>query len=150
MIIRWMTPADVALIDACARMADREEMLAGAGQSIAAALQAGLEQSLRAWVIESNGLPLAAVGDTMHGIGVGVPWMVTTEHVARDARGFLRGSRAVLMEMLQRHQQLINYVDARNVSAIRWLGWLGFTIGDPVPYGVQGLPFHKFNMIRSD
>lgn len=148
MIIRRMTLGDIELISACARQADRDEMLACAGQSIAQALAAGLDQSLRAWVIESGDLPLAAVGDTMHGIGVGVPWMVTTDHIVGDARGFLRGSRAVLMEMLQRHQQLVNYVDARNVVAIRWLSWLGFTIGDAVPYGVQGLPFHKFHMIR--
>lgn len=149
MIIRLMGQRDVALIDGCARMVDREEMLAGAGQSIADALQYGIDQSLRAWVIEAHGRPLAAVGDTMHGIGTGVPWMVTTDHVVRDARAFLRGSRAVLMEMLQRHQLLVNYVDARNVNAIRWLAWLGFTIGNAVPYGVQGLPFHKFHMIRS-
>lgn len=74
--------------------------------------------------------------------------MVTTEHIGADVRGFLRGSKAVLLEMLQRHQVLVNYVDARNVSAIRWLAWLGFTIDSAVPYGVQGLPFHKFHMIR--
>lgn len=149
MIIRLMGQCDVALIDGCTRLADREEMLAGAGQSIADALQYGLDQSLRAWVIEAHGKPLAAVGDTIHGIGTGVPWMVTTEHIAADVRGFLRGSKAVLLEMLQRHQTLVNYVDARNVSAIRWLAWLGFTIDGAVPYGVQGLPFHKFHMIRS-
>ena len=124
------------------------EIQACSGSSIERALQLGLERSLRAWVIESDGLPLAAVGDTMHVIGVGVPWMVTTDHIASDPRHFLRASRAVLGDMLRRHHTLLNYVDARNAAAIRWLSWLGFTIDEPVPYGVQGLPFRQFHMIR--
>lgn len=146
--IRLMTAADVAPIAAVARQADREEMQACAGASVAQCLQMGLDQSLRAWVIESNGLPLAACGDTMAGIGVGVPWMVTTDHIARNPRGFLRASKAVMVEMLQRHHLLINYVDARNAAAIRWLQWLGVTVAEPAPYGVAGLPFRQFTMKR--
>lgn len=145
-----MAGADVAAVAGCARGPDREEMLACSGLSVEQALAIGLERSLRAWVIESHGMPLAAVGDTIHGIGVGVPWMVTTEHIADDPRGFLRASKAVLAEILQRHQVLVNYVDARNVAAIRWLAWLGFEIGDPVPYGLHRLPFRQFTMIRGN
>ena len=145
-----MLQADIEAIAAVARLADCEEMLACSGKTIAQVLEFSLAHSLRAWVIESGGLPLAAVGDAMAGIGVGVPWMITTDHIASDPRGFLRASRAVLVEMQQRHYQLLNYVDARNTAAIRWLAWLGFVIGDAVPYGVQGLPFRKFHMIRSE
>lgn len=145
-----MTAADIEAIAACARQADVDEMQACAGASVAECLRQGLEQSLRVWVIESEGLPLAACGDTMAGIGTGVPWMVTTDHILSNRRGFLRASRAVVGDALKRHHQLINYVDARNTDAIRWLAWLGFTIGDPVPYGVRGLPFHQFHMIRSE
>ena len=141
-----MVRADIETIAAVARQADRDEMLACASATVAECLCVGLGQSLRAWVIESDGIALAAVGDTIAGIGTGVPWMVTTDHIATDPRGFLRASKAVLVEMLQRHQQLINYVDARNAAAIRWLAWLGFTIDEAVPYGPQGLPFHKFHM----
>ena len=141
-----MVQDDIEAIAAVARQADREEMLACASATVAECLCVGLGQSLRAWVIESGGMPLAAVGDALAGIGIGVPWMVTTDHIASDPRGFLRASKAVLAEMLQRHHQLINYVDARNVAAVRWLAWLGFTIDEAVPYGPQGLPFHKFHM----
>lgn len=147
-IIRPMTAADIEVIAAVARSADIEEMKACAGASVADCLRQGLEQSLRAWVIESNGLPLAACGDTLAGIGVGVPWMVTTNHIARNSRGFLRASRAVMVEMLQRHHLLVNYVDARNTAAIRWLQWLGVKVGNPAPYGVYGLPFRQFTMTR--
>lgn len=148
--IRPMMQADIEAIAAVARQADRDEMLACAGHTVAEALCRGLQESLRAWMIESDGLPLAACGDTMAGIGTGVPWMVTTDHIAADPRGFLRASRAVVGDGMQRHHQMVNYVDARNTAAIRWLAWLGFDIGEAVPYGVQGLPFHQFRMIRSE
>jgi hypothetical protein len=143
-----MTAADVAPIAAWARKADREEMQACAGAGVEQCLQLGLEHSLRAWVIESGGLPLAACGDTMAAIGIGVPWMVTTNHIDSNRRGFMRASKAVMLEMLQRHQVMANYVDARNAAAIRWLEWLGATVDDPAPYGVAGLPFRKFTMIQ--
>jgi hypothetical protein len=148
-VIRRMQQADVERVASCARLADVEEMLAGSGHTIAEALQLGLEQSLRAWVIEQDGKPLAAVGDTMAGIGVGVPWMVTTDHIGEAPRPFLRASKAILADTMQRHCLLVNYVDARNATAIRWLGWLGFTIHGSAPYGRDGLPFHKFSLIRS-
>ncbi len=145
-MIRRMVEADIALIAACARQADIDEMQACAGATIEQALELGLAKSLRAFVIEADGKPLAAVGDTLHAIGVGVPWMVTTNHIAKHRRVFLSDSRRVLADMQRRHGLLFNYVDVRNKDAIRWLAWLGFTIGDAVPYGVHGLPFAQFSI----
>lgn len=147
--IRPMVAADIATVAASAREADVVEMRDGAGLGIGQALSIGLRESLRSWVIECDGMPMAAAGDTLGGIGVGVPWMVTTQHIVRNRKGFLCASRAVLDDALTRHFQLVNYVDARNNAAIRWLSWLGFSIDDPVPYGAQGLPFHKFHLFRS-
>lgn len=147
-IIRPMVPADAGIVASCARPADIEEMHACTGLPLTIVLQCGLQESLRAWVIEHDGLPLAAVGDTLAGFGVGVPWMVTTVHIEKNPRGFLRASKALMSEAMQRHYQLTNYVDARNGDAIRWLEWLGFKMEPAVPYGVSGLPFHKFQITR--
>jgi len=147
-VIRPMVAADAAIVAACARPADIEEMLACTGRPLVECLQQGAKTSLRAWVIEHDGVPLAAVGDTLAAIGVGIPWMVTTNHIEQNPRGFLRASKALLHEAMQRHCQLINYVDARNTLAIRWLEWLGFKMGPAVPYGVSRLPFHKFQITR--
>lgn len=143
-----MVESDIRSISECARQADIDEMLACAGESVERALELGLELSLRAWVIEADGKPLAAVGDTLHQIGTGIPWMVTTNHIVGHRSLFLRASKAILMDMLQRHAQLFNYVDVRNKDAIRWLEWLGFTVCEPVPYGVNALPFRQFHLIR--
>jgi len=149
MTIRPLQVEDIHDIAVAARRADVDEMLAGMGASVPMALSYGLQHSLRAWVIWHEGYPLAAVGDTLAAIGVGVPWMVTTNHIDKNPRGFLRASLAILRETMQRHNQLINYVDDRNVQAIRWLEWLGFTMDAPLPYGRHGLPFRKFSITRS-
>ena len=148
--IRPLQIEDIAGIADSARRADIEEMVACTGAPVYSALSYGLQHSLRCWVIEHDGVPLAAVGDTLASIGVGVPWMVTTNNITLNPRGFLRASKAVLAEAMQRHAKLMNYVDARNTDAIRWLAWLGFTIGPAVPYGASRLPFHEFTLIRSD
>ena len=146
--IRPMTTEDVAAVAACARPADVDEIKACCGLDIDEALSHCISHSLRAWIIESDGKPLAAVGDTLAAFDVGVPWMITTSHIVDCRRGFLRASRAIMAEMFQRHHLLINYVDARNTDAIRWLLWLGVTMEQPAPYGVAGLPFRKFTKNR--
>ncbi|MNC81827.1 hypothetical protein D3C75_1350850 [compost metagenome] len=50
--------------------------------------------------------------------------------------------------MLERHPTLTNYVDARNLAAIRWLQWLGFRMDSPVPYGPHRLTFRQFHLTR--
>jgi hypothetical protein len=52
----------------------------------------------------------------------------------------------MLARMRAAYPQLENHVDARNRRALRWLGWLGFTIEAPAPWGVEGRPFHRFWM----
>jgi len=148
--IRPMLATDIPGLAADARQADIEEMRDGAGVTIEQALQFGLKVSTKAWVIEADGLAIAAVGDAPHDVATGVPWMVTTVHVEAHSRGFLRATKSILLEMRQRYGCLLNLVDARNVVAIRWLEWLGFTVGPAVPAGVRGLPFHQFKLDRSN
>jgi hypothetical protein len=148
--VRPMHAGDIAGIAASARRADVEEMRDGAGVSIEQALEHGLARSLRCALIMAGDLPLAAFGDACQSPlgGVGIPWLVSTDHITAHARGFLRVCRPLVADMLTRHQVLINYVDARNVAAIRWLEWLGFEMSEPMPAGVRGLPFKQFSMSR--
>lgn len=146
--VRPMAQEDVAVIAAAARQADIEEMRDGAGVTVEQALQHGLELSGNCMVIMANDLPLAALGDSRHDDAIGVPWLVSTVHIERHARGFLRACRPLLADMLTRHERLLNMIDSRNTAAIRWLEWLGFTMSEPMPAGVRGLPFRLFTMTR--
>jgi hypothetical protein len=51
--------------------------------------------------------------------------------------------------MLEQHSFLENWVDARNVTSIKWLKWCGFDFDDPAPFGVEQLMFHRFEMRKN-
>lgn len=147
-----MTADDIEPIAAAARQPDRDEIEQGCGQSIASALTLGLRSSVAAHVIAWGDTPLAAFGDVCYspGAGIGIPWLISTEAIERHPRAFLRICKPLVAQMLDRHQTLINYVDTRNTAAIRWLEWLGFSMGSPTPYGPNQLLFRQFEMIRGN
>lgn len=137
-------------IAAIVRQADRDELTGALGLDMPHALRLAFGGSLKANKIVAGGKVVAVFGDAVHcaQAGIGVPWLISTEHVEQHARSFLRVCRPAVLEMLERHVHLINYVDARNAQAVRWLAWLGFVIEEPTPYGPHGVPFHKFTMSR--
>jgi RimJ/RimL family protein N-acetyltransferase len=144
--IRPATAADaLALV---LRRADREEVEALTGRDPHEALVASVERSAAAWAGLADGelvclfgiVPMTLVGVT------GIPWLLGAESVTRYGRPFLRRNRAWLREMLREFPVLRNVVDARNTVSIRWLEWLGFTLGAPQPMGARGLPFIPFEM----
>lgn len=141
---------DVAAIAAIARQADIDELTEALGVSIEDALLGGIRDSLNAKQIVVDGKVVAVFGDAVFSLlgGVGVPWLISTIHVQAHARAFLRVCKPEVQQMLTRHPHLMNYVDARNTSAIRWLKWLGFKFESAAPYGARRFLFHKFTMNR--
>jgi hypothetical protein len=130
------------------RRADRAEIEALTGRDPRAVLIESVERSASAWAGLADGelvclfgvVPMSLAGVT------GIPWLLGSDAVAAYGRQFLRCNRAWLGEMLRDFPLLTNVVDARNTVSIRWLRWLGFTLGTPQPMGVQGLPFIPFEM----
>ena len=76
----------------------------------------------------------------------GVPWMLSTNELPKHYRYFARGSKGYINYLKEHFLRLENYVDARNKLAVRWLGWLGFTVEPPTLFGAEQLPFHRFHM----
>lgn len=74
----------------------------------------------------------------------GVPWMLGTDAVERYQVPFLRQCRPIVAGWRSEYDSLVNWVDERNTVAQRWLRWLGFTLDAPAPFGVEGLPFRRF------
>lgn len=130
-----------------AREADVREF-AALGETVESALSDGLRLSSFVWTGLADGEVLCIFGVASQSMlsGDGVPWMVGSKLLDKHAWGFLPRSRMVVGHMLNIYPHLENYVDARNTRAIRWLRWLGFTIHDPEPYGLQGELFHRFEM----
>lgn len=150
--VRPMTADDIQPIATTARQADRDEIEEGCGQTIASALTLGLRSSVVASVIAWDDTPLAAFGDASYspGAGIGIPWLISTDAIEQHPRAFLRVCRPLVAQMMRRHCSLINYVDVRNTAAIRWLEWLGFSMGSPTPYGPKQLLFRQFQMTRGE
>lgn len=130
------------------RQADIEELWASNHVSPAYALTHGIRCSSAAWTGMVDGQPVCVFGVAPASLlgSIGVPWMVGTYEIDRHAKAFLRRNKAYVERMSALYNYLVNYVDARNTRAIAWLKWLGFTLNEAQPYGVEGLPFHRFEM----
>ena len=59
-------------------------------------------------------------------------WMVSTPDVAKARKFYLRATRAETERMQTISPVLWTYVDARYPRSLRWLAWLGFSVGEPV------------------
>ncbi len=146
-----LTLDDIDAIEPLVRQADRDEITEALGIPMREALADGIQQSLKASMIVVDGHVVAVFGDATLNLlgGLGVPWLISTEHVERFPRAFLAVCKPEVAEMLTRHADLINFVDVRNTVAIRWLRWLGFQFDDPEPYGPKGMLFQRFWMRRA-
>lgn len=135
-------------IAAIVRQADVDEITEALGIPMDHALRMCFGGSLKASKIVVDGKVVAVFGDCIHDREIGVPWLISTIHVERHAKAFLKVCKPEVQEMLTRRPVLMNYVDQRNTQAVRWLKWLGFRFGEAIPYGPKGLPFFPFQLKR--
>lgn len=150
--IRDATEADADFIARRVRKADFDEIVASSGKHPYYAMIQGLSHSTSAKTATFNGEPACMWGVAPGGmiLQVGVPWMVGTDLLDQHAKAFLRRCRKPVMSLLDGYAILMNYVDARNVRAVEWLAFCGFTVDDAEPFGLSGQPFHKFWMSREN
>lgn len=130
------------------READCVEFARSCGLPLRAALHLGFSEKNVTYTGFLNGevVVIAGIAPKSGDATVGIPWMVTTEKLADAGLTFLRQVKPIFEKMAQDYDRLVNYVDAENTEAIRWIKWLGFTILDVEPFGVGGYPFHRFEM----
>lgn len=116
------------------RAEDRDEVLA-LGLDPVDGLLHSVVGAREAWTYRADGrivcmagvAPLSLIGAT------GVPWLLGSDLVLAHRRAFMVETRRTIGRWLTLFPMLRNVVDARYAAAIRWLGWLGFTIGEPFP-----------------
>ena len=143
------TPEHVAEMSPNIRQADRDEVAASSNRTPEQALYEGLKRSDGyAWAGIADGEVVCIFGIAPMNIlsDVGVPWMLGTPMIEKYATVFLKRSKKYVRGMCIMYPKLMNYVDDRNDVAKQWLQWLGFTLHEPEPYGVNGLPFRRFEM----
>lgn len=71
------------------------------------------------------------------------PWSVFTEAIERNRREFFRDCKRWVSHY---DVPMLNVVDEQFKAAHKWLKALGFTLGEPIPFGVNGelfMPYWK-------
>lgn len=144
-------PAGMAHAEALApvmREADRREAEAALGMSPLEGLRLSLSASVEAWTGTADGEVVCIFGVAPFSVlgGEGCPWLLGSDLVERHGMAFARRNRAMVRRWLGLFPVLRNWVDARHTVAVRWIGWMGFHVKPPVPYGPARLPFHPFEM----
>jgi hypothetical protein len=143
-----VVPATLAHVEAMnLRDGDRREIEA-LGVTPHDGLMRSLARSVWADAYLAGGEVAALVGLAVQPLvgGVAMPWLLTGRPVDRHRKAFLRLTRARTREMLAEHGLLVAEVHAEYREAVRWLGWLGFTLAPPRPLGPLGAPFQQATM----
>jgi hypothetical protein len=137
---------------AALRPADRAECEALVGHdNVLSCIRESYEHSLWSWTAcEPAGPVVAAWGVRPLSMlaSRGMPWLLTGEAVERHWRMFARASLWWRDAMLEDFETLENSCDARYAASLRWAAWLGFHVGEPVPYG--GGLFRPLTLRRGD
>lgn len=141
------TPEMIEAVCAKARDEDREEYRLAGEPDLPVAVQKMQELSPVTWCAMSGGVPLAVYGivPQSHLRHRGFPWLLASKDVDGPlGKTFLRHGRAELKRFARGYGHLEGLVWAENHVAVRWLRWVGFTVGGSVPVG--GAEFHRFTM----
>lgn len=110
---------------------DAAELVAAGVARAPGSFQPALDQAIVQGVAVIGDQPVAIFGciPDPRIDGAGIPWMIATSSLRRDARSVMRLSRLVVDQMQVRYAYLHNWVHNRHDVALRWLAWLGFDIG---------------------
>lgn len=129
------------------REPDKNEIWASSHKTPLESLTDGLALSSVVYTVH-YGEPTTMFGVAPQSIlsGNGVVWALGTENVRSNWMHFLRQSRYFIDLIWEGYDRLVNYVDARHKESILWLRWLGAKIYPAQPFGLEGLPFHYFEL----
>ena len=142
---------DVYVLYPKIREVDVEEVKATIGLNIKDGLMASYETSDETYTM------VADDGDLVGMFGltktadplISVVWMLCTERLPQYSKTFIKLSKQWVIEQNKKHSILMNYVDARNITSIKWLKHLGFVLIKRVEqFGIGKKPFYEFVRIN--
>lgn len=147
--VRPSRSCDVLYLSDHLRAADRAEVFAATGQCPFDALMEGLQSSVECFTILSDtGVPIAMFGVApIEGCpDRGAVWMLATDELKTVTRYFLKNTPVYIAQFHRLFPILLNCVDARNTTHIRWIRWAGFSNFKLLEaYGHEQRPFYFFS-----
>ena len=146
--IRPTAPGDAEHLATHLRPADAHEVHAYGHTDLTWACRRSVAQSVLCWSAFIDGELAAILGCASVSLvsGIGSPWMLATPVLDAHARVLVRVTPGYIAKMLQAFPHLVNHVHTENVTSVRWLRRLGFTVHEAQPFGALGEPFHPFEL----
>jgi len=137
------------------RDADKEEVRAFSGVDIGTALDVSMRYSREAYTVLMDEVPEAMFGvfvtNSLCSYGdKGSPWLMASDKFSSASKYIARHSKEWVDRFLQSYAVLDGWVDNRNVVSRRWLKWCGFTLHEPIIFGVEHKLFRKFEIRRDN
>lgn len=147
-LIRLTEAGDAEHLAQHLRPADAREVRAYGHTDPVHACQRSVAHSVLCWSAFIDGELAAILGCAPVSVvsGIGSPWMLGTPVLDAHARVLVRVTPGYIAKMLKAFPHLVNYVHVENVTSVRWLRRLGFTVHAAQPFGALGEPFHPFEM----
>lgn len=139
---------DVRYVATHLRAEDFDEVFALTGKSPHYEVLNSWEMSTRRFMIFSGDLPIAVFGVVpLHPYSTtGVIWLLGTDGLNKIKKFFLQISKMLIEELKKGFDTLINFVDSRYAKTLRWLEWCGFTIYEPIEFGINDELFNPVSM----
>jgi len=138
--IRQAAKEDGKYIATHIREVDKREIWASSRSTPTAAIQIFLAQK------ECYCALIDDIPAIIFGCAGGVLGLLATDDINKISVRFVRGSKVYIQKWLAQYGYLFNFVHAYNKVSIKWLKWLGFTIGDMYIFNEE--PFYKFEQKR--
>lgn len=146
--VRETQPGDAEALAPVLREADLREIAASCGgEALMAVKRSVAASTVCHTIIDEQGEVAGIFGTAPLSPGLAIVWLLGSPalEAGRTARQFLRESKLWALRLQLHTPVLVNFVDARNTTTIRWLKWIGFEFRErPVPFGIEGRPFYMF------
>lgn len=146
------TVADAEEVGRNLRLSDYNELRAATGKNpMDVCIQAVVQSPGRcySWHVVGGG-PICLWGVAPAPIeGVGVPWMFGTADMRHFPREVVTFGKPYTKKWNEMYPLLVNFVDVRNETSIRWIRALGYSfIKLHKEYGFAKIPFYEFVRIK--
>lgn len=147
LIGREARPEDADYLGPRLRLCDIMELEASSALTPTETIRQSIAISPQCWTVCHDERPVFVIGcAAVPGDARGCPWLLATDEVYRFPGALTRLTKRYVGEMMACWPGLLNFVDERNVASVRWLSCIGFTVEEPVPFGLHGELFHPFHM----
>ena len=144
--IRRPTVFDVEYLTKNARQADKDEAFLLSGKGFAEVLNQtpGLYKNSFTW--EVNGRLVCMYGATPWEGKKAMMWFLATDEFDKHKRAARVQCKKLFEEVIEGYDYLFNYVHYKHDKALKWVRWLGCTVYEPEPIGLNGELFCKIEV----